>query len=87
MAHHDTTTPHDAALAAAIAAAAGTLRFDNRPGSLARQCSLGLFVAALSDRLALAFPHSAAALSAVVFSPATSDNPAALPHSTTEQHL
>lgn len=69
------TAPHDAALRAAIAAAAGTLPFDNRPGSLQRQCTLGLFVAALSDRLALAFPQSADALKAVVFSPSTSGNP------------
>ncbi len=70
------TAPHDAVLVAAIKAAADTLRFDNRPGSLQRQCTLGLFVAALSDRLALAFPESADALHAVVFSPSTSGNPA-----------
>lgn len=73
------TAPNDAALRAAIAAAAGTLRFDNRPGSLQRQCTLGLFVAALSDRLALAFPQSADALKAVVFSPSTSGNPTETP--------
>lgn len=69
--------PHDAVLRAAIAAAAGALPFDNRPGSLERQCTLGLFVAALSDRLTLAFPQSADALKAVVFSPSTTKNPAA----------
>lgn len=69
------SAPHDVALTAAIAAAAGVLPFDNRPGSLERQCTLGLFVAALSDRLALAFPHSADALKAVVFTPATTGNP------------
>ncbi|MEM5451869.1 hypothetical protein [Paraburkholderia guartelaensis] len=69
------TTPDDAALLAAIKAAAETLRFDNRPGSLQRQCTLGLFVAALSDQLALAFPASAGALHALVFSPSTSGNP------------
>ncbi|ARM00530.1 hypothetical protein BOC59_11150 [Burkholderia pseudomallei] len=75
MKHDSTRAPHDVALASAIAAAAGTLRFDNKPGSLQRQCMLGLFVAALSDRLALAFPESAAVLNAVVFSPATTGNP------------
>jgi hypothetical protein len=69
------TAPHDAALTAAIAAAAGVLRFDNKPGSIERQRTIGLFVAALSDRLALAFPQSADALNAVVFSPATHGNP------------
>lgn len=67
--------PHDAALRAAIAAAAGALPFDNRPGSMERQCTLGLFVAALSDRLTLAFPQSADALKAVVFCPSTTGNP------------
>jgi len=62
--------PHDAALLCAITRAAGTLRFDSRPGSLQRQCTIGLFVAALSDRLALAFPQSAHALHKVVFGPA-----------------
>lgn len=75
--NHDTNpVPHDVALAAAIVAAAGVLRFDNKPGSLERQCTLGLFVAALSDRLTLAFPESADALKAIVFSPATNANPA-----------
>lgn len=69
-------TPHDAILRAAITAAAATLPFDNRPGSMQRQCTLGLFVAALSDRLALAFPQSADALKAIVFSPSTHGNPA-----------
>lgn len=69
------TAPHDALLAAAIARAADQLRFDNRPGSIERQCTLGLFVAALGDRLALAFPNSADALKAVVFAPATTGNP------------
>ncbi|PTB19569.1 hypothetical protein C9I57_17980 [Trinickia symbiotica] len=71
------SAPHDAALASAIASAASVLRFDNKPGSLERQRTLGLFVAALSDRLALAFPRSAAGLGAVVFSPSTNENPAA----------
>lgn len=62
--------PHDAALLYAITRAAGTLRFDSRPGSLQRQCTIGLFVAALSDRLALALPQSAHALHEVVFGPA-----------------
>lgn len=75
MNHDPNRAPHDVALASAIAAAAGALRFDNKPGSLQRQCMLGLFVAALSDRLALAFPESAAALHAIVFSPATTGNP------------
>lgn len=70
------TAPHDAVLLAAIRAAADTLHFNNRSGSLQRQCTLGLFVAALSDRLALAFPESSGALHALVFSPATSGNPA-----------
>ncbi|CAB5285446.1 hypothetical protein IST455A_04805 [Burkholderia multivorans] len=70
------TSPHDAALRDAIAAAASALHFNNRPGSIARQCTLGLFVAALSDRLALGFPESADALRALVFSPATPSNPA-----------
>ncbi|HDR9289834.1 TPA: hypothetical protein QDB46_005015 [Burkholderia multivorans] len=69
-------SPRDAALRAAIVAAANPLHFNNRPGSVARQCALGLFVAALSDRLALDFPESADALRALVFSPATPDNPA-----------
>jgi hypothetical protein len=67
--------PHDAALLSAIVRAAGTLPFDSRPGSLQRQCTIGLFVAALSDRLALSFPHAAEALRAVVFGPATDSNP------------
>lgn len=70
------TAPHDAILRAAIAAAAAALPFDNRPGSMQRQCTLGLFVAALSDRLALAFPQSAEALRTIVFSPSTDGNPA-----------
>lgn len=71
--------PHDAMLAASIKAAADVLRFDNRPGSMQRQCTLGLFVAALSDRLELAFPQSAQALHCLVFSPATDGNPATSP--------
>ncbi|MET5020766.1 hypothetical protein AAHH78_38175, partial [Burkholderia pseudomallei] len=67
--------PHDIALASAIAPAAGTLRDDNKPGSLQRQCKLGLFVAALSGRLALAYPESAAAFHPVVVSPPTTGNP------------
>lgn len=70
------TAPHDAALLFAISRAAGTLRFDSRPGSLQRQCTIGLFVAALSDRLALAFPQSAHALHEVVFGPAKAGDPA-----------
>lgn len=73
------TAPHDAALEAAITRAAGMLCFDSRPGSVQRQFTLGLFVAALSDRLALAFPRSADALQAVVFSPATTRNPTQQP--------
>jgi hypothetical protein len=68
---------HDADLLAAIVGAAGSLRFDSRPGSLQRQCTIGLFVAALSDRLALSFPRSASALSDIVFGPATVDRPVA----------
>ncbi|WP_250466074.1 MULTISPECIES: hypothetical protein [unclassified Caballeronia] len=75
MNHSQEATPHDAALRAAIASAAAVLRFDNRPGSVARQATLSLFVAALSDRLALAFPQSAEALNAVVFSAPTDGNP------------
>ncbi|MDN7534508.1 MULTISPECIES: hypothetical protein [Burkholderia cepacia complex] len=59
------TTPHDAALAASIAAAADVLRFDHEPGGLQRVAVLALFVSVLGDRLALAFP-------------ATPGNPAAL---------
>ncbi|MDR6469530.1 hypothetical protein J2777_003258 [Paraburkholderia graminis] len=81
-----TTTPHDAALSAAILRAAGVLRFDSRPGSLERQCTIGLFVAALSDRLTLAFPHSSNALKAVVFSPATDGNPVETLHHQPQQH-
>lgn len=72
-----TDAPHDTLLADAIAAAAGRLRFDNRPGSMQRQCTLGLFVAALSDRIELAFPQSAQALHSIVFSPPTTSNPVA----------
>ena len=68
--------PHDAALHSAIVRAVGTLPFNSRPGSLQRQCTIGLFVAALSDRLALSFPQSARALHDVVFGPATDGNPA-----------
>ncbi|KWF09565.1 hypothetical protein [Burkholderia pseudomultivorans] len=71
------TSPHDATLAAAIAAAADFLRFDNEPGSLHRMVTLGLFVSILSDRIALGFPHSATALKAINASASTSDNPAA----------
>ena len=85
-ANPQTTTPHDAALTAAIVRAAGVLRFDSRPGSLERQCTIGLFVAALSDRLALAFPHSSDALKAVVFSPATDGNPVETFHPQSQQH-
>ncbi|MFL9993072.1 hypothetical protein PQR34_19620 [Paraburkholderia sediminicola] len=81
-----TATLHDAALTAAIVRAAGVLRFDSRPGSLERQCTIGLFVAALSDRLALAFPHSSDALKAVVFSPATDSNPVETSHPQSQQH-
>ncbi|MDP9583531.1 UNVERIFIED_ORG: hypothetical protein J2791_002843 [Burkholderia contaminans] len=72
------TTPHDAALAASIAAAADALRFDHEPGGLQRVAVLALFVSVLGDRLALAFPASAGALRALVDSPATPGNPAAL---------
>lgn len=65
--------PHDAALHSAIVRAAATVPFNSRPGSLQRQCTIGLFVAALSDRLALSFPQSAHALHDVVFGPATAD--------------
>lgn len=73
-----TTTPHDAALAAAISAAADALRFDHAPGSMRRVATIALFVTLLGDRLALGFPSSAAALKAIVDSPATPGNPAAL---------
>lgn len=72
--------PHDAALYSAIVRAAGTLPFNSRPGSLQRQCTIGLFVAALSDRLALSFPFAAEALHALVFAPATDANPAERKH-------
>jgi hypothetical protein len=68
--------PHDAALHSAIVRAASTLPFNSRPGSLQRQCTIGLFVAALSDRLALSFPLASEALHAIVFCPATDGNPA-----------
>ncbi|WP_010095914.1 hypothetical protein [Burkholderia ubonensis] len=71
--------PHDAALRAAIAAAAAVQRFDNPPDSAARQHALACFIAALGDRLALGFPQSAAALRALVASPATTGNPAQHP--------
>jgi hypothetical protein len=61
---------HDATLFDAIVRAASKLPFDSRPGSLQRQCTIGLFVAALSDRLSLSFPKSAQALHDVVFGPA-----------------
>jgi hypothetical protein len=73
------TPPHDMALLSAIVHAADKLPFNNRPGSLHRQCTLGLFVAALADRLALGFPQSADALRALVFSPITDGNPAEHP--------
>ncbi|MCR4465869.1 hypothetical protein [Burkholderia sp. SCN-KJ] len=73
-----TNTPHDAALAAAITAAADVLRFDHQPGGMQRVATLALFVTLLGDRLALGFPASAAALKAIVESPATPGNPAAL---------
>lgn len=82
----ESPVPHDIALRAAIAAAAGTLRFDNRPGSIQRQCTLGLFVAALSDRLALAFPQSADALKAIVFCPSTHGNPTSTTPQQPERH-
>ncbi|MEN2473899.1 hypothetical protein [Burkholderia sp. GS2Y] len=65
--------PHDAALRAAIAAAADTLCFDDPPDSIARQHTLGRFVSALADRLALGFPQSASALRALAASPATAN--------------
>ncbi|VWD56308.1 hypothetical protein BLA50215_06758 [Burkholderia lata] len=67
--------PHDAALRAAIAAAADTLSFDAPPDSPERQRTLGRFVSALADRLALGFPQSAAALRAFAGSPATPPAP------------
>lgn len=70
-------TTHDILLADAIAAAANQLPFDNRPDSLQRQCTLGLFVAALGDHIALAFPQSAQALYSLVFGPRTTGNPVA----------
>ncbi|KVQ57519.1 hypothetical protein [Burkholderia territorii] len=73
-----TTTPQDTALAAAIAAAADCLRFNHTPGGMQRVATLALFVALLADRLALGFPASAGALRALVESPATPGNPAAL---------
>lgn len=68
--------PHDAALRAAVAAAADTLNFDAPPDSPERQRTLGRFVSALADRLALGFPQSAAALRALAGSPATTGHPA-----------
>ena len=65
--------PHDAALRAAIAAAADTLSFDAPPDSPERQRTLGR-LAALADRLALGFPQSAAR--ALAHSPATTGHPA-----------
>jgi len=73
-------TQHDVALTTAIVGAAQRLRFNNRPGSLERQCTLGLLVAAISDRLILEFPCAAAALEAAVFSEATVGNPTEIPH-------
>ena len=73
------SAPQDAALHSAIVRAASALSFNSRPGSLQRQCTIGLFVAALSDRLALSFPQSARALHDVVFGPATDGNPAEAP--------
>ncbi|WP_412526948.1 hypothetical protein [Burkholderia lata] len=68
--------PHDAALRAAIAAAADTLSFDAPLDSPERQRTLGRFVSALADRLALGFPQSAAALRALAGSPAATGHPA-----------
>ncbi|VWB93759.1 hypothetical protein BAR24066_04458 [Burkholderia arboris] len=76
MNRHAEPAPHDVALRAAIAAAADTLCFDHAPGSVTRQHTLGRFVSALADRLALGFPQSAAALRALAASPATTGNPA-----------
>ncbi|MBN3821240.1 hypothetical protein G3N57_34065 [Paraburkholderia sp. Se-20369] len=76
MNRHPDPAPHDAALRAAIEAAADALSFDHPADSAARQHTLGRFVAALGDRLALGFPHAAAALRALVASPATPGNPA-----------
>ncbi len=76
MNRHAEPAPHDVALRAAIAAAADTLCFDHAPDSVARQHTLGRFVSALADRLALGFPQSAAALRALAASPATAGNPA-----------
>ncbi|WP_431821000.1 hypothetical protein [Burkholderia sp. F1] len=77
--------PHDAVLRAAIAAAADVPSFDNPPDSAARQRALAGFVTALGDRLALGFPQSAAALRALVASPATTGNPAQHPRQQPEQ--
>ncbi|KVO28042.1 hypothetical protein WK79_16885 [Burkholderia ubonensis] len=77
--------PHDTALRAAIAAAADVLSFDNPPDSAARQRALACFIAALGDRLALGFPQSAAALRALVASPATTRNPAQHPRQQPDQ--
>ncbi|KVD90243.1 hypothetical protein WS63_14150 [Burkholderia stagnalis] len=76
MNRHPAPAPHDAALRAAIEAAADALSFDHPADSAARQCALARFVAALGDRLALGFPHAAAALHALAASPATTGNPA-----------
>ncbi|VWD35548.1 hypothetical protein [Burkholderia contaminans] len=72
-----TTTHHDAALAAAITAAADRLNFNNHAGSIDRSRTLAVFVVALSNRLALRFPTATAALDALIDSPATPGNPAA----------
>jgi len=78
---------HDMALTAAIVRAAQSLRFNNRPGSLERQCTLGLLVAAISDRLILEFPCAAAALEAAVFSEATVGNPTDAAHTSSSGRL
>lgn len=80
------TTPLDTALRVAITEAGGMLRFDNEPGSLARQDALGSLVAYLSGRLLQDFPQSAAALHAVVFRPPTTGNPTEPNPQHTEQH-
>ncbi|PCE31132.1 hypothetical protein [Burkholderia ubonensis] len=85
MNHALEPAPHDAVLRVAIAAAADVPSFDNPPDSAARQHALACFVAALGDRLALGFPHSAAALHALVASPATTGNPAQRPRQQPDQ--
>ncbi|MGF7188577.1 hypothetical protein JOE11_001604 [Robbsia andropogonis] len=74
----------DCTLASTARQTSQKLRFDNRPGSTARQSSLGLFLAGWQSTLSSEFPETAAVLETLVFGPESRHpyGPASIPRTT-----